>query len=98
MKKLGELKGTGFSAAVIEEVESLSTVRIRVLPPAWRADLPIAQSAVEDEHYLEATLDHAANDLVTEILKNPLIAERVDKMLADAHHEGMEAGWQEGRA
>lgn len=97
MKSIGELKGTGFSAAVIEEVESMSTVRIRVRPPAWRADLAIAQRAMEDERYLEAALDHAVHDLVTLILKNPLIAGRVEEMVTRAYSEGKVAGWREAR-
>lgn len=98
MKSIGEIKGTGFAASVIEEAESMSTVRIRVFPPTWRADLAIAQSALNDDRYLEATLDHAAHDLVAEILKNPLVAERVGEMLEKRYYDGLEAGWKEAKA
>lgn len=86
----GEIPGSGgFTYSIDEEPEN-GCYQVMVEPPSSYCRFAFSEEMRNDDARLQAVIEAAADELVDEILRNPLVAERVERMVADANARGFD--------
>lgn len=89
----GEIPGFGgFSYDIAEEPDDAGIYDVHVYPPRFYSAFAILEGDRGDDEKVRLLIDKAANEIVDVILQNPLVAERVERMVADASARGFEDG------
>lgn len=84
----GEIPGSGGFTYDIDEEPENGCYQVMVDPPSFYCRFAFSEEMRNDDARLQAVIENAADELVDEILRNPLVAERVERVVFEAERRG----------